>query len=96
MKYEGLIYTQGQYPRPNESKDSFEIELSEEPVVGRGSRETIMLMTLMARAKKTIRQPENSKEKKRRARYAGDREMSHTILFERDRKQRVKYGGVCR
>lgn len=40
MKYEGLIYTQGQYPRPNESKDSFEIELSEEPVVGRGSRET--------------------------------------------------------
>ena len=55
-----------------------------------------MLMMLMVRAKKTIRQPENSKEKKRRARYAGDREMSHTILFERDRKQRVKYGGVCR
>ena len=96
MKYEGLIYTQGQYPRPNESKDSFEIELSEEPVGGWGSRETIMLITLMARAKQTIRQPENSKENKRRARYAGDREMSHTILFERNRKQRVKYGGVCR
>ena len=96
MKYEGLIYTQGQYPRPNESKDSFEIELSEEPVGGWGSRETIMLMTLMACTKRTIGQPENSKVKKRRARYAGDREMPHTILFERDRKQRVKYGGVGR
>ena len=96
MKYEGLIYTQGQYPRPNESKASFEIELSEESVGGWGSRETMMFMTLMARPKRTIRQPENSKEKKRRACYAGDREMPHTILFERDGKQRVKYGGVCR